>query len=212
MPSYSIKTTVVFEDQHLIVLEKEAGLLSQPGLGSAQHDSLLARSLLDWPSARIVHRLDRDTSGLIVLALDAETHRKLSTQFAQRRVKKIYQAQIDGCPHGRSGTIDAPIRRESTRPPRYCVDFRIGKDAITHWVVTASRGSTTRVTLRPLTGRSHQLRVHMEYTGHPILGDPLYGTERSRGKLARLGLHASILALRHPHTKKWVHWTSPDPF
>ena len=92
MPSCAIKTNVVFEDQHLIVLEKEAGLLSQPGLGSAQHDSLLARSLLDWPSARIVHRLDRDTSGLIVLALDAETHRKLSAQFARRRVKKIYHA------------------------------------------------------------------------------------------------------------------------
>ena len=94
MASRSIKTKVVFEDQHLIVLEKETGLLSQPGLGSAQHDSLLSRSLLNWPSARMVHRLDRDTSGLMVLALDAETHRKLSAQFAQRRVKKIYHAQI----------------------------------------------------------------------------------------------------------------------
>ena len=212
MPSCSIKTAVVFEDQHLIVLEKEAGLLSQPGLGPTKHDSLLARSLIDWPSTRIVHRLDRDTSGLMVLALDAETHRRLSAQFAKRRVKKIYHAQIDGCPNRRSGTIDAPIRRKSTRPPRYCVDFESGKDATTHWIVNASHGSRTHITLRPITGRSHQLRVHMEYIGHPILGDPLYGTEQSRVKLSRLGLHAHALAFRHPYTNKWMRWTSPDPF
>ena len=99
MRSCSIKTAVVFEDQHLIVFEKEAGLLSQPGLGVAQYDSLLSRSLLDWPSARIVHRLDRDTSGLIVLALDTETHRKLSAEFSNRRVEKIYLAQVAGRPN-----------------------------------------------------------------------------------------------------------------
>ncbi|MEC8337326.1 MAG: RluA family pseudouridine synthase [Planctomycetota bacterium] len=212
MPSCSIKIAVLFEDQHLIVLEKEAGLLSQPGLGPTQHDSLLARIRIDWPSAQIVHRLDRDTSGLMVLALDPETHRKLSAQFAQRQVKKIYRAQIDGCPDRRSGTIDAPIRRKSTRPPRYCVDFKNGKGATTHWIVTASHGSMAHITLRPITGRSHQLRVHMEYIGHPILGDPLYGTEQSRGKLSRLGLHAHCLAFRHPSTTKWMQWTSPEPF
>ena len=212
MRSCSIKTAVVFEDQHLIVFEKEAGLLSQPGLGVAQYDSLLSRSLLDWPSARIVHRLDRDTSGLIVLALDTETHRKLSAEFSNRRVEKIYLAQVAGRPNERSGKINAPIRRKSNRPPRYCVDFTNGKDAITHWEVDSTDGARTRVTLRPITGRSHQLRVHMEYVGHPILGDPLYGTERSRGESTRLGLHATGLAFRHPHTKKWMQWTSPDPF
>lgn len=212
MPSCSIKIAVVFEDQHLIVLEKEAGLLSQPGLGPKQHDSLLARILIDWPSARIVHRLDRDTSGLMVLALDPETHRKLSAQFAQRRVKKIYHAQIDGSPSRGFGTINAPIRRKSTRPPRYCVDYENGKDATTHWMVTALHGSTSHITLRPITGRSHQLRVHMEYIGHPILGDQLYGTEQSRGKLSRLGLHAHGLAFRHPSTLQWMQWTSLATF
>ena len=212
MSSGATKACVVFEDQHLVVLEKQAGLLSQPGLGPNKHDSLLTRSLTDWPSARIVHRLDRDTSGLMVLALDTETHRKLSAQFAKRHVKKIYHAQIDGCPSQRSGMINAPIRRKSTRPPRYCVDFESGKDATTHWVVTASHGSRTYVALRPITGRSHQLRVHMEYIGHPILGDPLYGTEQSRSKLYRLGLHAHGLAFRHPSTKKWMQWISREPF
>ena len=212
MPSCSIEDAVVFEDPFLIVLEKESGLLSQPGLGASQYDSLIVRAQQHWPGAQIVHRLDRDTSGLIVLALDAETHRMLSRQFAKRCVRKIYRAQVAGRPKHKKGTIVAPIRKQSARPPHYCVDYQHGREAITHWVLIEAEGPSARIELRPLTGRSHQLRVHMEYLGHPILGDPLYGNEASRNGLSRLGLHASALALRHPQTGKWLGWSSREPF
>jgi tRNA pseudouridine32 synthase/23S rRNA pseudouridine746 synthase len=210
--SSSIKDAVVFEDPYLVVVEKESGLLSQPGLGPAQHDSLIVRSQQCWPDARIVHRLDRDTSGLIVLALDVDTHRNLSHQFSQRIVEKIYRARVAGQPKTALGKIEAPICRQSTQPPHYCVDFQRGKEAVTHWMVIESQGQSSRVELQPVTGRSHQLRVHMEYLGHPILGDPLYGNARSRNEISRLGLHASGLALRHPHTKEWLQWHSREPF
>jgi tRNA pseudouridine32 synthase/23S rRNA pseudouridine746 synthase len=212
LSSRSIQDAVVFEDRHLLVLEKESGLLSQPGLGPSQYDSLIIRSQKYWPSARIVHRLDRDTSGLIVLALDSDTHRELSRQFSERTIKKIYRAQIAGTPSQVKGIIEAPIRRKSTQPPIYCVDFKDGKSAFTKWMKIESIGSSTRVELHPVTGRSHQLRVHMQYLGHPILGDPLYGDEHSRNKFTRLGLHASGLALQHPQTKKWLQWNSREPF
>jgi len=212
MPHCSIEDALLFEDPFLIVFEKESGLLSQPGLGASQYDSLIVRAQQHWPAAQIVHRLDRDTSGLIILALDAETHRMLSRQFAKRCVRKLYRAQVAGCPKHKKGTIEAPIRKQSARPAHYCVDYQYGREAITHWVLIKPEGQSTRLELRPVTGRSHQLRVHMEYLGHPILGDPLYGTEASRSGLSRLGLHASELALRHPQTGKWLRWFSREPF
>ena len=207
-----MRDLVVFEDPFLIVLEKQAGLLSQPGLGKGQHDSLIVRAQKQWPTARIVHRLDRDTSGLIVLALDAMTHRALSQQFAERRVRKIYRARIAGQPDAQWGTIEAPIRKQANRPPRYIVDFKSGRVAISHWVLIHREQQSARIELRPFTGRSHQLRVHLEHLGHPILGDPLYGNRISRSGLPRLGLHASGLMLRHPQTGQWMQWSSSEPF
>ena len=210
--SLDLRDALVFEDPFMIVLEKATGVLSQPGLGKGQYDSLVVRAQQQWPTARIVHRLDRDTSGLIVLALDAVTHRSLSQQFAERKVKKIYQALVAGVLESQRGILDAPIRKKNHRPPRYCVDTARGRDATTQWKVLHQYPRVARIELRPVTGRSHQLRVHMEYMGHPILGDPLYGTRASHKSFSRLALHATELALMHPHTGQWMRWSSPQPF
>ena len=203
---------LIHADPWLLVVEKPAGLLSQPGLGPAQADSLISRAQRYWPEARLVHRLDRDTSGLILLARDADTHRRLSAAFAERRVRKTYLARVHGVPVAPGGLIDQPIARITTRPPRYGVvpEGQGGRRSLTRWRRLADPAAqpasplppTCPLLLQPLTGRSHQLRVHMAWLGHPLLGDPLYAAPQG-GALAMepgLQLLAAGLRLQHPVT------------
>ncbi len=198
---------LLYADAWLLALAKPSGLLSQPGLGPELADSLISRAQRRWPTARLVHRLDRDTSGLILLARDAETHRLLSAAFADRRVHKTYLARVQGVPAARGGLIDQPVARLATRPPLYGVVPVLagGKPALTRW--RRLRGNT--LLLQPHTGRSHQLRVHLAWLGHPVLGDPLYG---DRASAPRLQLHATGLRLRHPVTGAPLRLRAPcDP-
>ncbi len=208
-----LEPQLLYVDPWLLALAKPSGLLSQPGLGPELADSLISRALRRWPDARLVHRLDRDTSGLILLARDADSHKLLSAAFAERRVRKTYLARVWGVPAARGGWIEQPLARLATRPPRYGVVpvASGGKPALSRWrrldpppalaSVPGYRPSSTLL-LQPHTGRSHQLRVHLAWLGHPLLGDPLYGDPTGDAVLqvTRLQLHAAGLRLRHPIT------------
>ncbi|CAK6689367.1 Dual-specificity RNA pseudouridine synthase RluA [Cyanobium usitatum str. Tous] len=212
MPRSDPGSCVLFADPWLLALVKPSGLLSQPGLGPELADSLISRAQERWPEVRLVHRLDRDTSGLILLARDATTHRVLSAAFAERRVRKTYLAMVQGLPADRGGIIDQPLARIATRPPRYgVVPLECGgKSAFTRWRVLRRFVGSSLLLLQPRTGRSHQLRVHLAALGHPVLGDPLYG-DPLYGEPApapRLQLHAAGLQLLHPATGKPLHLRS----
>ena len=197
----------------LLVLDKPAGLLCQPGLGPELSDSLITRVQRRWPAALLVHRLDRDTSGLILVALSADLHRALSALFAQRAVQKGYVAEVHGVPAAAEGCITLPIAKQRHRPPLYGPD-PAGKACRTDWrlLAAAPDGASSRLELRPRTGRSHQLRVHLRAIGHPILGDPLYGPPASGAGPQRLHLHATSLGFRHPQSGQELSFHSPCPF
>jgi tRNA pseudouridine32 synthase / 23S rRNA pseudouridine746 synthase len=207
MPRSDPGSCVLYADPWLLALVKPSGLLSQPGLGPELADSLISRAQERWPEVRLVHRLDRDTSGLILLARDATTHRVLSAAFAERRVRKTYLAMVQGLPADRGGIIDQPLARIATRPPRYgVVPLECGgKSAFTRWRVLRRLVGSSLLLLQPRTGRSHQLRVHLAALGHPVLGDPLYGDPASA---PRMQLHAAGLQLLHPATGKPLHLRS----
>jgi tRNA pseudouridine32 synthase/23S rRNA pseudouridine746 synthase len=212
-----MELAVIYHDDALLVLSKPSGLPAVPGLGAANADNLASRAQHTWPTATIVHRLDRDTSGVMVMALTPETHRFLSRQFEERAVAKRYVAIVSGHLEELSGIIDAPLRKDMDRPPRHMVDRDLGKPAETHWSVIEREASTfgcqaTRLLLEPRTGRSHQLRVHLSHVGHPILGDPLYGTAKTLAAAPRLMLHAEWIELAHPTTGDRQSWTVPCPF
>lgn len=202
---------ILHRDPWLLVVEKPAGLLCQPGLGPELQDSLQLRLQRRWPEVRLVHRLDRDTSGLLLLARDPETHRRLSIAFAERQVEKHYQARILGSPEADAGVIDRPIAKVCHRPPLYGVDSG-GRPSLTHWRCLGSHPHGSELALRPITGRSHQLRVHLLAIGHPILGDPLYGQPLAAGLSSRLCLHATGLGFRHPWSGAWLSLRSPAVF
>jgi tRNA pseudouridine32 synthase/23S rRNA pseudouridine746 synthase len=220
---------VLHLDDRLIVLDKPTGLLSVPGIGPEKADCLAKRVADAHPGARIVHRLDRDTSGVIVMAFDAEAHRELSRQFQDRETEKTYHALVAGHPAEDDGEIDLPIRKDLDHTPLQMVDHIHGKPSLTRWRVT-SRGEIgdldgglaaesadprrpiARVELEPKTGRSHQLRLHLKELGHVILGDDLYAPEPWRSAVTRLCLHASRLWLVHPGTGAPMTFRSPPPF
>lgn len=201
---------VVFEDRWLVVVDKPCGLLSVPGRDAALHDSVVTRLGAHHPGATCVHRLDLDTSGLIVVAKDPATHAAVQRAFARREVDKRYVAWLDGAVAGDRGTVDLPLRVDLDDRPRQLVDPEHGKPAITEWRVVERTASRTRVHLVPRTGRSHQLRVHAAHPlglGAPIIGDRLYGRAA-----ARLALHAEALAFTHPHTGRRIALERPAPF
>ncbi|MFM8525433.1 MAG: RluA family pseudouridine synthase [Cyanobacteriota bacterium] len=198
-------------DPWLLVVDKPSGLLCQPGRGPALHDSLLVRLQRRWPEVRLVHRLDRDTSGLLLLARDPESHRQLSGAFAERQVEKHYLARVLGTPTAAAGSIDRPLLKRCHRPPLYGVDDG-GRASLTHWQRLEAHRYGCDLRLRPITGRSHQLRVHLLSIGHPILGDPLYGQPLAARLCRRLCLHASGLGFRHPWTGDWLSLTAPALF
>lgn len=202
--------SIVFEDEWLVVVDKAAGLLSVPGKEGTPDDSVLQRLRTRYPGAMLVHRLDLDTSGLLVAAKDEETYVALQRQFAERAVQKRYVAMLDGEVRGEAGTISFPIRVDLDDRPRQICDPVHGKAAVTEWRVVERRGGKTRVWLSPLTGRTHQLRVHASHPqglSAPIVGDRLYGLEGER-----LMLHAESLAFIHPRTGAPMRFESPAPF
>jgi tRNA pseudouridine32 synthase/23S rRNA pseudouridine746 synthase len=211
---------IVHADAHLLVLDKPAGLLSVPGRGADKQDCLSARARQHWPDALVVHRLDMATSGLIALARGAEAQRFLSRAFEQRQVRKRYEAVAAGClpapaaASGGWGEIDLPIIVDWPRRPLRIIDPRHGKPSLTRWRVLAhdAAAGTTRLALEPVTGRSHQLRVHLQAIGHPILGDALYADAAVQARAPRLLLHACALAMPHPATGEMQAFESPAPF
>lgn len=202
---------VLHRDHHLLVLDKPAGLLTVPGKGPELADCLIARAQAVFPEALLVHRLDRDTSGVIVFALTKAAQRDLSLQFETRKTKKIYVARLWGELPEKTGTVDLPLIVDWPNRPLQHVDHENGKPAVTDWRVLRHEAGTTRVRLMPQTGRSHQLRVHMKEIGHPILGDPFYATGAARD-FPRLMLHAESLRVNHPDGGRGETFKSPCPF
>ena len=203
---------VIYRDESIVVLNKPTGLLSVPGIGFEKRDCVAVRVASAVEGARIVHRLDRDTSGVMIMANDKTSHRELSRQFQDRKVEKTYEAVVFGVVEEASGSIDLPIRKDMENPPRQCVDHEQGKPSLTNWKVIERMEDRTRLALYPKTGRSHQLRLHLLKIGHPILGDDLYAMTEQQAMADRLLLHAVSLSVVHPVTLKSMTFESQVPF
>lgn len=205
---------LVFADDTLLVVDKPAGMLSVPGRGDGVTDNLFTRVLGVFPDARVVHRLDQATSGLMLFARGGAMQRALSLLFEKRRVHKRYEAVVAGVPDGSDGEVDMPMRLDWPHRPRQVTDVFAGKPALTRWrtlgTVPRDDGAATRMALFPVTGRSHQLRVHMAFIGHPILGDDLYAPLPPRAP--RLLLHACELAFEHPLHHRACRFVIAAPF
>lgn len=202
---------ILHEDHEILVVAKPAGLLSVPGKGADLADCLLARLRTAFPQVLLVHRLDRDTSGVMVFALTAHAQRHLGLQFERRQVKKTYAAWLAGCLTPHTGQVALPLTVDWPNRPRQKVCHETGRAAVTDWRVRRHEGDTTRVQLMPRTGRSHQLRVHMLALGHPILGDALYAGGAAAAH-PRLMLHAEDLRLRHPDGGRGMAFRQAAPF
>lgn len=214
MDSYDPPTDplkILYSDHHLLVVDKPAGLLSVPGKGEHLADCLLCRIQAAWPEVLLVHRLDRDTSGVMVFALSSMAQRHLGLQFEKRQTKKVYYARVWGHVAAKTGTVDLPIIVDWPNRPLQKIDHEKGRQAVTDWRVVRYEDAETRVRLFPHTGRSHQLRLHMKEIGHPILGDPFYATGPARD-FPRLMLHAESLRLRHPEGGAGMNFSAPRPF
>jgi tRNA pseudouridine32 synthase/23S rRNA pseudouridine746 synthase len=205
-----------YEDQDMLILEKPAEMLSVPGRGEDKQDCLWSRAIEQWPDALIVHRLDCATSGLMVLARSKMTHRELSIQFQNRVPFKRYAALVSGEMAHVDGWVNQPLRCDWDRRPLQIIDHEQGKHALTFY---RNRGlelhnghACTRLSLYPITGRSHQLRVHCQYLGQPILGDNLYANREALTCSDRLMLHADLLELHHPISGERLSFSSPAPF
>ncbi len=209
MTGISDELPVAHLDQHLIIVVKPAGMLSVPGRSADKQDCLSGRLQAYFPELRIVHRLDRDTSGIMLLARSSNVQRQLAQMFESRGVHKEYVADVHGQLQDDTGEIDEPIARVTgcSLPPRYHIDRQRGKPALTTWRVLSRDTDRTRVLLKPKTGRSHQLRVHCHQLGHPIIGDPIYGRPDRR-----MYLHASRLSFKHPGTGDRLDVSVPIPF
>ena len=206
-------------DDALLVLVKPAGLLSVPGRGADKQDCASARAQQQWPGALVVHRLDMATSGLLLMARTPDVQRALSHAFVQREVEKHYQAIVQGCmsapeSQGGWGDIELPIAADWERRPLRVIDHERGKASHTRWRVLAmdEAAQTTRLELSPITGRTHQLRLHLAAIGHAILGDALYADTTTQARAPRLLLHATRLAFTHPTNGAWVQYALPPDF
>lgn len=212
---------LVHQGDAFLVLDKPSGLLSVPGRGPDKADCLATRVQRRFPEARVVHRLDMATSGLIVMALGLDAQRRLNQAFAERQVHKQYLAVVDGVPAAPAAQVDAegwqvidqPIAIDWPRRPLHIVDAAHGKPSVTRWRrLDRGDAADARLLLEPVTGRSHQLRVHLQAIGHPILGDTLYGDARVQARAPRLLLHACRLTLPHPVSGAPCHFESAAPF
>ena len=203
---------ILHEDAQVLGVEKPSGLLSVPGKGAHLADCLLSRVQRAFPDALLVHRLDRDTSGVMIFALTAHAQRHLGLSFERRRAKKTYIARVWGHLSPKTGTVDLPLIVDWPNRPKQMVDHENGKPAQTEWrCLKHDADGTSRVRLMPHTGRSHQLRVHMLAMGHPILGDPFYAEGPARD-FPRLMLHSEELRLPHPEGGHALRLRAPAPF
>ena len=202
---------ILHEDTTILVVNKPAGLLTVPGKLEGRQDCLITRLQAARWDALTVHRLDCDTSGVIIFARTKQAQGFLGQEFEQRRALKTYVARLKGRLETDTGTVDLPLGSDWEYRPRQKVDHDKGRPAVTDWRVISRTDTETRVRLTPYTGRSHQLRVHMLALGHPILGDQIYAPE-TLADHNRLMLHAETLSLHHPATKERVSFTAPAPF
>lgn len=202
---------ILHDDHEVVLVNKPSGLLSVPGKGDHLADCLMARVKSVFPTALLIHRLDRDTSGVMIFGLTPHAQRHLGLQFEKRQTKKTYIARVWGKLAEKTGTVDLPLIVDWPNRPKQMVDHENGKQAVTDWRVVRSNENETRVRLFPKTGRSHQLRVHMLALGHPILGDPFYATEKARD-YPRLMLHSETLQFRHPDGGQGMRITAKAPF
>ena len=206
-----VPLNILHDDHEIVVVDKPAGLLSVPGKGPHLADCLMARVVEAFPTALLVHRLDRDTSGVMVFALTPHAQRHLGLQFEKRQTRKTYVALVWGTLAPKTGTVDLPLIVDWPNRPLQKVCHETGKAAQTDWRVLRSTDGESRVRLMPKTGRSHQLRVHMLALGHPILGDPFYAAGPARDH-PRLMLHSEELRLRHPDGGRGMAFRAKAPF
>ena len=206
---------LIHRDDDFMVIHKPAGLLTVPGKTEDLQDCLINRLVKLEPKTLLIHRLDRDTSGILAFGLTKWGQKTISRQFQERQTDKTYQAVVAGTLEG-EGTIEVPVVYDPSRPPLHIADPAHNKPAITHWQAiehfNIQGQPVTRVKLTPITGRSHQLRVHMQYLGHPIIGDTLYATPEQQQLSSRLCLHAERLSFYHPQTEQLVEFYCPAPF
>jgi tRNA pseudouridine32 synthase/23S rRNA pseudouridine746 synthase len=200
---------LIYQDEYLLVANKPAGLLAVPGRGTDKQDCLSARLQQQFPDALVVHRLDMSTSGLMMFARGADMQRCLSLVFQKREVEKLYVAVVTGKLEPATGEVNMPIAVDWPNRPLHMIDAELGKPSLTRYRVLGFDAGNSRVELEPVTGRTHQLRVHMKAIGHPILGDALYGDTASA---PRLKLHAAMLKLLHPVTRAHLHFVDAPPF
>jgi len=203
---------ILHQDKDIIVLNKPSGLLSVPGRAPAHNDSTYSRVLAQYPDAKIVHRLDMATSGVIVVALLRSAESELKRQFRDRETAKTYYARVAGHVKADTGTVDLPLICDWPNRPKQKVDHRVGKASQTHYEVVSRAQRSSLVKLTPITGRSHQLRVHMMALGHPILGDGFYADPLANRLAPRLLLHARSLTINHPYTKVPMTFSCEAPF
>jgi tRNA pseudouridine32 synthase/23S rRNA pseudouridine746 synthase len=207
-----MNVTILFQDFDIIIVDKDPDLLSVPGRGVEKLDSVYHRLTLQFEEVHIVHRLDMATSGIMVFARHKEALRHIQQQFQHRQTEKSYQAIIAGRLTPTEGAINLPMRCDWPNRPKQMVCYEFGKKSLTRWRVMSHYENSTRVELIPKTGRSHQLRIHCNALGHPILGDNLYGTTESQTATEHLCLHAQSLSFTHPTTLKRLTFTSSAPF
>nr|WP_275423294.1 bifunctional tRNA pseudouridine(32) synthase/23S rRNA pseudouridine(746) synthase RluA [Pseudoalteromonas sp. MMG022] len=203
---------ILYQDDHMLVINKPSGLLTVPGKDPKHADSAISRVNTVFPNARIVHRLDMATSGVLCLAMSKAAHRFLSIQFQDRLTNKHYIARIHGKLAQQSGSVDLPLICDWPNRPKQMVCHDTGKPSLTHFEVLNYEQHATRVKLTPITGRSHQLRVHMLSLGHVILGDRLYAKDEALAAAPRLQLHAEMLQICHPDTGQMMTFNAPAPF
>ena len=207
-----LSVDILYHDRNIIVVNKPSGLLSVPGKGELLKDCLISRLQKVFPDALLVHRLDLETSGVMLFALTPYAQRHLGLQFEKRQVKKTYIANVWGNVENKTGEIEAPIIVDWPNRPRQKICWETGKSAFTKWRVLRKNKQSTRLRLMPTTGRSHQLRVHMLSIGHVILGDKLYAKGEALEASERLQLHAESIKIRHPEGGKGIVFKSRNPF
>ncbi|XOV81050.1 MAG: pseudouridine synthase [Aestuariibacter sp.] len=211
-PPTSPYIKIVYRDEDILLLDKPSGLLTVPGKAPEHKDSLQYRVQRVFPTATIVHRLDMATSGLLLMPLNRQSHKVLGQQFEKRLINKQYLARVAGVPAQPAGRVDLPLICDWPNRPKQKVDMAGGKSAQTDWQCLHSLADESLMLLKPITGRSHQLRVHMQSLGHTILGDRLYADEATKAKAPRLQLHATTIEFAHPSSGEQVKFTSPCPF
>lgn len=203
---------IIYQDPYFLIIEKPAFLLSVPGRGPLNQDCVVHRLQENHPTVTTVHRLDLDTSGIMIQPLQRFVQSALARDFQEKRIEKAYEAIVDGIVEPDNGLIDLPIICDWENRPRQKICHDTGKPSQTEFTVMERHADRTRLHLKPITGRSHQLRIHTQQLGHPILGCDMYAHQNAYKASKRLLLHAKHLAFEHPKTHQWVEFTSKVPF